>query len=154
MSDIRHCSGCSCDLPLDSFYSRGKEGRCIQCCRKRAKQWREVHREAARAANRAWVAAHPEEVKSYREEYKPRKFELRLRHRYGITVEQYEDLPARYNGECWICGSTDKLGVDRDHVTGIVRGLLCWPCNASLGKLNENPARLRQLADYLEGKSR
>lgn len=52
---------------------------------------------------------------------------------------------------CAICGSTEKrFHVDHSHQTGVVRGLLCGPCNHTLGLMQDEPARLRAAAAYLE----
>lgn len=68
-------------------------------------------------------------------------------------------------GICPLCerGITVQTGcMDHDHVTGIVRGILCRGCNGSEGKIKNAFARyggnfrtdlvvfLRNLADYLE----
>lgn len=42
--------------------------------------------------------------------------------------------------------------VDHNHVTGIVRGILCKSCNSTLGFSKENTYRLRGLLHYLEYK--
>jgi len=42
------------------------------------------------------------------------------------------------------------LVVDHDHSTGRVRKLLCNACNLAIGMVQEDPARLRALAAYLE----
>jgi hypothetical protein len=47
-------------------------------------------------------------------------------------------------------GNIRELCVDHDHKTGEVRALLCSACNVALGRLNEDPARIRALADYAE----
>lgn len=54
-------------------------------------------------------------------------------------------------GGCLVCGAThSRMVVDHDHATGEVRGLLCSPCNAAIGLLEDSPARLRAAAAYLE----
>jgi hypothetical protein len=50
---------------------------------------------------------------------------------------------------CWICGSTDPLAVDHDHVAGFVRGFLCRGCNVGLGSFRDDPHRLIRAAEYL-----
>lgn len=42
------------------------------------------------------------------------------------------------------------LVMDHDHATGIVRALLCHPCNIGLGGFKDNPAHLRLATTYLE----
>mgnify|MGYP000933626974 CR=1 FL=1 len=75
-------------------------------------------------------------------------------HAYGLTGPQAEDLRSR--GACDICGTDSPGGrygrwhIDHDHETGKVRGLLCSPCNTSLGLLGDDPARIRRAAEYLE----
>ncbi len=62
-----------------------------------------------------------------------------LKHSFGITVEQFDDLLAAQGGRCAMCGSETSTGryktlaVDHDHATGRVRGLLCFRCNTGLG---------------------
>lgn len=81
-----------------------------------------------------------------------------LKRSYGLTDEQYWDIWHRQGGACAICGSgqpggngATHLHVDHCHETGRVRGLLCYRCNVSLGKMQESPDLLRIAADYLEG---
>lgn len=75
---------------------------------------------------------------------------------YGLSQEQFEALLATQDGRCAICGSADWPGkhrrpyVDHCHKTGAVRGLLCGKCNNGLGMYDDDPARLRAAADYLE----
>ena len=74
---------------------------------------------------------------------------------FGLTFEAYDALATQQEGRCAICRlspTTDEkaLAVDHDHVTGVVRGLLCERCNLSIGKFHDSPALLRAAADYLE----
>lgn len=85
---------------------------------------------------------------------------------YGITPAQYNWLYKLQKGRCWICRmakginpedpqarGSRRLGIDHNHVTGQVRGLLCSggdkTCNRVIGWLNARS--LRRAADYLDG---
>ncbi len=82
---------------------------------------------------------------------------------FKLSPEQYDIMLAAQGGHCACCPATHdgkigkdgderlkKLAVDHDHKTGVIRGLLCTGCNTSLGRLGEDPARIRKLADYAE----
>lgn len=77
-----------------------------------------------------------------------------LRHKYGITVEEYEAMLVSQSGACAICGGVEpsgkRLAVDHDHGTGKVRQLLCHRCNLVLGQVHDDPNILRLAAMYLE----
>ena len=47
-------------------------------------------------------------------------------------------------------GRPMPLYVDHDHVTGQIRGLLCYRCNVALATLGDNTAGLWEMVDYLE----
>jgi len=80
--------------------------------------------------------------------------------RYGITVEHFNQLLKMQNGLCAICGqpstARDKfgkirsLGVDHDHKTGKLRGLLCSNCNTGLGQFREKIKFLEKAIEYLK----
>lgn len=54
-------------------------------------------------------------------------------------------------GRCSSCQrETNRLHLDHDHATGIVRGFLCNTCNVALGMVGDCPNRLRRLAKYVE----
>lgn len=73
---------------------------------------------------------------------------------YGLEPGEYERLYAEQGGKCAICqratGKTKRLAVDHDHETGLVRGLLCGPCNQLVGYFKNSPETFRRAADYLE----
>lgn len=81
---------------------------------------------------------------------------IALRSNYGISLEEYNELLAKQNGKCAICEKESeftkthsKLGVDHDHKTGKVRGLLCHRCNVGIGFLAEDLNRIYKVLDYL-----
>ncbi len=89
--------------------------------------------------------------------YEANKTRMRLRtrcHRLGITVEQYKEKFKGHNGNCDICGISEKeferpLFIDHCHKTGEVRGLLCHQCNMLLGNSSDNLDILVAAYSYL-----
>lgn len=88
--------------------------------------------------------------------------------RYGLTVEQYEDMYSAQNGLCVICGRPEtatrkgvpqRLAIDHDHACcsggkscgKCVRGLLCQQCNHMIGNAEDDTDRLIEAVRYLEG---
>lgn len=93
---------------------------------------------------------------------KPRKLvqrHTRLKRKYGLTPDQYNQMLVSQNYQCKICGITaeqERYGtfhVDHDHQTGKVRGLLCHNCNMGLGHYQDDPQLCRVAAAYLEAHS-
>lgn len=78
-----------------------------------------------------------------------------IKARYGLTLEEFEEILELQGGVCAICKQPEKdrykrrLCVDHDHETGKVRGLLCHMCNTALGKFSDDPDRLDAAAAYL-----
>jgi hypothetical protein len=91
---------------------------------------------------------------------KNRGYEANLE-RYGLSIEQYEELLRKQNGVCAICGKPEstkkRLSIDHDHscCPGLkscgkcIRGLLCFRCNAGLGNLDDSIRRLERALKYL-----
>jgi hypothetical protein len=95
-----------------------------------------------------------------------RSRDWKLVREYGITSVEYNAILKAQGGVCWICQKAPKeegrrLSVDHLHSKGEnqrnprekrgrVRGLLCWGCNASIGRFKDEIAHLRRAADYLE----
>lgn len=77
---------------------------------------------------------------------------------YGLTESSYAALKKVQNNRCAICGVDEtssrcpagRLGIDHDHSTGKVRGLLCSRCNSAIGLLYDCPEILQSAARYLE----
>jgi hypothetical protein len=74
-----------------------------------------------------------------------------LKHKYGLTRDEFRALEAAQGGRCYICQERPRtrLFVDHDHETGRVRKLLCRTCNAAIGFLRESPEIAERLASYL-----
>ena len=114
---------------------------------KRRKQYAEDkdYREAILARNRAFRVAHRDEINA---RARPEK---RLAQVYGLSPQDYDAMLAEQGGVCAICKTRpDKpLFVDHSHATGKVRGLLCRPCNFSLGFMRDDPRLTGAATEYL-----
>ena len=100
----------------------------------------------------------------YRKEYIPKKSseaarKHRIKSRYGITAERYDEMVQERGNRCDVCGQPPtasntrahwnaKLCIDHDHATGRVRGLLCNDCNLAVG-YGKTPEVLERAAVYL-----
>lgn len=96
---------------------------------------------------RKWERENP---KRYQESMRRRN----LRKRYGITLEEYNDMLYNQDEKCAICGVVEcrvntHFSVDHNHETGEVRGLLCNDCNTGLGLFLDDPERLKRAIHYL-----
>ena len=73
-----------------------------------------------------------------------------------MSYEEYVEMLELNGYCCWLCGKPQSeedrdLGVDHDHETGDIRGILCRRCNGILGWL-ESVTSLDELKDYMDGK--
>jgi hypothetical protein len=130
----RHCTTCGEFKPWDGFPKlkrgfRGRAAKCKQCQAKYVAEWNQL--DHAKAARKRRI----------------------VRRRYGQDGLAAHDRLLNGAG-CDICGRrTGRMAIDHCHDSNRVRGLLCKDCNLILGWVNDDPARLRALADYL-GKRR
>lgn len=141
---MKKCSVCKTDQPLSNFYNSksskdGKGYRCKPCDAKARKKWSENNPERSHRSQRG----------------------RNLKHKYGITLEDYESLLKKQDYSCAICGTKENtalyghnetlnFSVDHCHSTGRVRGLLCNQCNRGLGMLGDTEESLRKALAYLE----
>ena len=141
-SSERLCRDCGHIKPLSDFgpLSKGPLGRkytCRPCDALRARR------------DRARWKSDPERHEHFRD----MQNRSRVKGAYGPDgLASYERI---LNGEpCDVCGQRPSrksaMAIDHCHVTGRVRGILCKDCNLVLGWMNDDPKRLRALADYLE----
>lgn len=143
ISPTKRCPRCEQDLPRSAFkhrYNGFSHSYCVPCDKAYA-----VERQ------RNYVARTPELAGVRRETN--RRVVLRIK--YGITLEQYNELMRAQDGVCAICHQSPSqtkrtLAVDHCHSSGAIRGLLCSACNIAIGVMQNDPARLRSAASYLE----
>lgn len=152
MSAAKRCSKCKIEKPHSEFFKKatGRDSLTASCkdChylkRKRyfeSEKGREVHRLSNAKYHR-----------TERGQVMRRKHHLKRN--YGITLEQFAALIEKQKGLCDCCG--DVLGepkqthVDHDHETGEIRGVVCGPCNRTIGHSLESTERLDRAIRYLE----
>lgn len=112
--------------------------------------------------NKKWYQENKEEVNKRHKIYnakpenidKERERVWKSRGIIGMTRKRYDDMLKEQNGNCSICGRNKKefkvmLGVDHNHDTGEVRGLLCHKCNTAIGGLEDNIDLLLSAVSYL-----
>jgi hypothetical protein len=136
---MKQCTICGIQKPLFEFYKRpetkdGLRTDCKECFNSRSKKnWESKTKTERQLVNT----------------------KLRLKHQYGLTVEQFDKLVKEQNNKCFICdtegGYNGKpLYVDHCHKSGQVRRLLCQHCNSGLGMFRDNPQLLLKAAEYLK----
>lgn len=140
------CPGCKETLDLSEFYVRSHNGRpsayCKKCTTSRAQDWQKENGPRDMTATM-------------------------LKHRYGITLDEYNCRLTEQNGVCAACGEQEtktlngkvnRLSVDHDHACcperrscgKCIRGLLCNRCNGVLSKVTDDIAVLEGLITYLK----
>jgi Recombination endonuclease VII len=138
----RWCADCRARRQVERGQKRLAVRRCYKC--------KEPVPEAARKPGHA-VCGNCRGERRKDEQIRERRRTLR---KYGLTQEQFDELLAAQDGRCAGCG-TDEPGakgwnIDHCHTYGHVRALLCLPCNTIIGLADEDPAKLRGLAFWLE----
>jgi hypothetical protein len=94
--------------------------------------------------------------RAFRKTPKGQTIERRAKYKFnfGTTIDYYEQLLKEQDGCCAICGCPEtavragqvkRLGLDHNHVTGQIRGLLCQQCNIALGSFRFDSEGTRNL---------
>lgn len=123
------CTRCKSAKPFEEMSKRssrpnGLHGWCKSCMNARARD-----RSPTREQVRGW----------------------NIKHRYGISQDQVDQMMSAQGGVCAICGEVPSRPViDHNHSTGKVRGVLCHPCNIKLHSLDKWP-HLASALRYLGG---
>lgn len=144
---MKKCSKCGQEKLLDEFYLRHSTGtaygsQCKVCTRETTREWHKNNKDRVRERRKTnhW------------------KLQRRRQHlaKYGLTLETYANMLTEQSGVCAICKTSDWGGthkvpaIDHNHSTNQVRQLLCHSCNRGIGWMREEPAFLREAANYLE----
>lgn len=85
--------------------------------------------------------------KRHRREYKMNWY-------YKLPPREFDRLVIEQCGRCAICNQADdnaemSLVIDHNHATKKFRGIICKKCNIAIGMVNEDPAILDAIKEYL-----
>lgn len=110
---------------------------------KKAKEYRNTHKEERYMYNKVWVLNNKEKA-----------IDKQLQIKYGISLAEYNVKKEQQNNCCEICGKHEtefkrRLNVDHNHSTGEVRGLLCSHCNTALGHVREDVDIMLNMIAYI-----
>lgn len=178
------CTLCGDTKPTSEFQKEGsrRRPRCKRCIALRMQAWYRKNAKRVYAANRARREADPEHATKYREykriwsennREKLREYSRAAYHRnkdkakkatyastikrvYGLTIEAYNTMCEAQGNACALCCKpfVKKPHIDHDHETGVVRGILCGPCNTGIGKLGDTVESLERAVAYLRAARR
>lgn len=182
MLDTKLCTKCKKEKPATDFgfLRGGANGLRSQCkpCRAEANlAWNRRNAERVKRTTSSWRKDNAKEIKEYNKTYKklnkdrvlqraaewkrenPDRIRAintkgKIKARYGLLVEEYEDILEFQDGACAICHTKDpgyhgRLHIDHCHKTGDIRGLLCSRCNTGLGMFMDDPQKLLAAITYL-----
>jgi len=167
MDEAIVCSKCKqeksrIEFYADDRYSNGFTPWCKTCANDYRRRWRQTPKgkESQRKANKKHLqGANGDKSRACHRLYKQgrqgKRAQLRswLKNLYHMTLEDYEKMHEKQGGLCAVCrkpnDSGNRLGVDHNHETGAVRGLLCFKCNTALGLLDDKAQLVLNLYAYL-----
>ena len=137
------CTKCKEEKSLDEFPHRGTNRKGLRSLCKSCK-----NKDACK--NRA--RSKKENPKQYFEN----NFKNNIKGKYGLTVEQWQQMFEEQQGRCAVCGIrqselSHRLCVEHSHQTGKVRQLTCKTCNHLIDIYETGFYELKdKIKDYLE----
>lgn len=107
----------------------------------------EQQKESRREATRKWRVNNPERAKQVSRDKEYRR-------KYGIGLDEYNNILKAQQGVCAICQNSCNTGmnlaVDHCHDTKKVRGLLCKNCNTAIGLFMEDIENMNKAIEYIK----
>ncbi len=150
------CYSCKQEKSLDKFHvdntqSDGRQGKCKECRRPERRKYYLQDKEQI-------LKKQCSDYKNPR--YKKKRWAIRLKHLWGLSIKEYEEIYNKQNGVCAICsqpeivvdkwGNIKRLSIDHNHRTKKIRKLLCDHCNRGLGYFYDNSTLLLKASLYLK----
>jgi len=157
---MKYC--CKCDkwkneneFGINNSAKSGLSSYCKECERVRVREYKKTHPEIMKAQRQRYVTKNKEFRLDYRQNNKDVIKNYALQKQFGIGMKEYLDMHLAQEGKCAICHKESPdpgrvLGVDHDHKTEKIRGLLCTNCNLGLGNFQDNIELLKNAIQYLE----
>lgn len=154
----KKCTKCNNSFDIKFFHKYkdspdGLDYRCNKCVAKQSKKWYRKNKKRV-------IKKQKERSRNLGLENPLFFLKNRLATVYKITLLEYNNLLNNQNEVCAICKNPEKvknnmgkiirLGVDHDHKTDKIRGLLCTNCNRGIGYLKENIFILKNAIKYLK----
>ncbi len=138
IDDTKRCCTCKNYKPFSEFHKdkTGIKGLAYSC--KRCANTRARANHVARYADAG---------------YKISRKDSYTRHKFGITLDDYNQRLKNQEYCCMICKTKNPVGgwhLDHNHTTGALRAFLCSSCNRGIGYMYENIQSLRNAIEYLE----
>lgn len=158
------CSKCKTEKPVEEFYKNRtrRDGLTYMCqpCHLSVsqrspgymKEYYQRNKDKALEYGRVYREQNRDYIREYKKEHydSSAKRESDLKKKYGMSLQDYEDMVSEQDSTCLICEEhVGKLLVDHCHESGEVRGLLCSPCNTGIGHLREDVKILEKAIEYL-----
>ena len=137
------------EMSVDKSRRNGISSWCKDCRKDNVRKWKAKYPDKV---EEAWISR----INKYRD--KPLDSaamrDYSLKRRYGISQDEYNGILKHQEYCCAICkrdsrDMTYHLHTDHNHTTGVVRGLLCSPCNVYLGYIKDNPDTYQAGIDYI-----
>jgi len=142
------------DAPFDwkTDYSRQYYAENKEAIKKQKLEYRAKNLEKINKQNREYQRVRRLECKEVIKKQSQKSY---YKNKYGITPVEKDAMLAQQNYSCAVCRTVSSGGnhgwhTDHDHVTGMIRGILCRSCNLVLGHVKDDADRLQKLIDYLQ----
>jgi hypothetical protein len=146
-------------MDLKTYLQLHRAKRCLLCehLPQRCYECRKASRRKANLDPVTWERDRLTRLRRYKQNPLPHRKRAAagaFKKAYGITLEDKERMFEAQGRVCACCGTGDPGDArgwhyDHDHKTKKGRGVVCAPCNITLGFAKESVQRLEACAEYL-----